>query len=105
MKPLVPVLAALTLASAGALARMSDADALGSAAQPSMAGRTIVIGPKTPWVTVEQGEVVRFVSNGREFAWAFKGVSSSFDLKRVAPAGSLDRSLTVYVWPDLNEDR
>ena len=105
MKPLVPVLAALTLASASALARLSDADALGSAAQPTMAGRTVVIGPKTPWVTVEQGEIVRFVSNGQEFAWTFNGLSSSFDLKRVAPAGALERSLTVYVWPNSNEEK
>jgi Heavy-metal resistance protein CzcE len=103
MKRLVPILAALSLASAGAIAKMTDADAVGTAAQASSAQRTVVIDPRTPWVTVERGEVVRFVSNGQEFAWAFNGVSSSFDLKRVAPAGTLDRDLTVYVWPNAQD--
>jgi len=105
MSRLVPILAALTLASAGAVAKMSDADELGVSVQPSSAARTVVIGPKTRWVTVERNDVVRFVSNGQEFAWAFSGVSPSFDLKRIAPSGALDRSLTVYIWPDPNDER
>jgi hypothetical protein len=105
MKRLLPLAAALALAGAslGAFATITEADALGSAAQPSEAQRTVLIGPKTRWVTVEQGEVVKFVSNGREFAWAFNGVSSSFDLERIAPAGAIDRRLLVYVWPSAQE--
>jgi heavy-metal resistance protein CzcE len=96
---------ALVLPGAGALARMTEADAFGNSAQLAAAQRTVLIGPRTKWVTVEEGEVVRFISNGQEFAWAFNGVSSSFDLKRIAPAGALDRNLKVYVWPNPGEDR
>jgi len=52
---------------------------------------------------VEHDEVVRFLSNGQEFAWAFKGMSSSFPLNKVAPSGALDRVLTVYVWPNARD--
>jgi hypothetical protein len=52
---------------------------------------------------VERGEVVKFVANGQEFAWAFNGMSSSFDLNRIAPSGTLDRNLKVYVWPNAED--
>jgi hypothetical protein len=52
---------------------------------------------------VEHDEVVRFLSSGQEFAWAFKGMSSSFALNKVAPNGALDRDLTVYVWPNARD--
>ena len=105
MKVFVPLLAARTLAgaSARALAAVTEADMLGAAAQASAAQRTVVIGPKTLWVTVEKGEVVRFVSNGREFAWTFNGMSSTLDLKRIAPEGALDRRVMVYVWPNAQD--
>jgi heavy-metal resistance protein CzcE len=105
MKNFVPILAALALAGASleAVAAFTEADVVGSAVQASAAQRTVSIGPRTRWVTVERGEIVKFVSNGREFAWAFSGTSSSFDLKRVAPGGTLDRDLIVYVWPSAQE--
>ncbi|HLQ01426.1 MAG TPA: CzcE family metal-binding protein [Burkholderiales bacterium] len=52
---------------------------------------------------MEHDEVVRFLSNGQEFAWTFKGMSSSFELNKIAPAGALDRALTVYVWPNARD--
>jgi len=96
--------AALSAVSLAATAMVTQADMLGYPAQASSVRRTIVINPNTKWVTVERGEVIKFVANGREFAWAFNGMSSSFDLKRVAPAGALDRDLEVYIWPN-DEDR
>lgn len=105
MKRLIPILALLTLSavSATAVAKITEADLLGKAAQPSAAERTIVIDAKTRWITVEHDEVVRFVSNGQEFAWAFSGMSSSFNLSKVAPADALDRDLKVYVWPNARD--
>ena len=105
MKRFVPVIAALALAGASlnALASATDADLLGSTAQPSTAQRTVLIGPKTRWITVERGEVVRFVSSGQEFAWAFNGMASSFDVRRIAPGGAVDRNLIVYVWPNAQD--
>ena len=105
MRSLVPVVVALTLlaASLPVTASVTEADMLGKPVQVSAAQRTISIGPKTRWITVERGDVVRFVANGQEFAWTFNGLASSFDLNRVAPTGVLDRNLKVYVWPSADE--
>ncbi len=41
-----------------------------------------------------------FVVQGREFAWAFDGMpSGSFDLNQIAPAGTLTRTVRVYIAP------
>ncbi len=69
----------------------------GSTALASQAERSITIVTDTPWVNVRQGESVRFVAGPNEFGWKFDGAASAFDLMRVAPAGFLNRSLTVYV--------
>ena len=105
MKLFVPVVAALTLsaASLAVTASVTEADMLGKPAQASAAQRTISIDPKTRWITVERGEIVNFVANGREFAWDFDGMYSSFDLNRIAPDGVLDRRLKVYVWPNAED--
>jgi len=105
MKRFIPTLVMLALSATSlvAAAKVTDADMLGSAAQASAAQRTIAIDAKTRWITVEHDEVVKFVSNGQEFAWAFHGMSSSFKLSKVAPTGVLDRDLTVYVWPNARD--
>ena len=105
MRPFVLAVAALTLSAASfaVTASVTDADMLGNAAQPSAAQRTVVIDTKTRWVTVERGDVVKFVANGQEFAWAFNGLASSFDLNRIAPTGTLNRDLKVYVWPNADD--
>jgi len=99
------LLAAATLAGASlpAVSSVTEADMLGTAAQVSAAQRTVLVDQKTRWVAVERGEVVRFVSNGQEFAWAFNGMSPSLDLRRIAPAGAIDRRLIVYVWPNAQD--
>jgi Cu/Ag efflux protein CusF len=106
MKRLISTLASLTLSAASltTTAKVTEADMLGNAAQPSAAQRTIVIDNKTKWITVEHDEVVRFLSNSQEFAWTFQGMSSSFELNKIAPAGALDRALTVYVWPNARDE-
>jgi len=105
MRLFVPAVAALTLSAASfaAIATVTEADMFGRPAQASAAQRTISIDPKTRWVTVERGDVVKFVANGQEFAWAFNGLASSFDLNRVAPTGTLNRDLKVYVWPNAED--
>jgi hypothetical protein len=110
MKTLIPSMAALTLAAASlsAGAAMKPAQLLGEPAQaPSLeraivsavADRTITIDDKTRWVNVTHYEVVRFVSNGREFTWYFDGVAQpgAIDLRQLAPAGFVDHNVTVYV--------
>jgi len=112
MKLFAPSIAALTLsaASLSAVASLKPADLLGEPAQaPSIertivtavADRTITVDAKTKWVNVTHFEVVRFVSDGREFTWYFDGLAQSrpFDLREVAPAGFVDHGVTVYVAP------
>jgi hypothetical protein len=112
MKPLFRSIAVLTLsaASLSAGASMKPTDLFGEPAQaPSaeraiisaVANRTITIDDKTKWVNVQHFEVIRFVSNGREFTWYFDGVAQPrpFELAQIAPAGFVGNNVTVYVSP------
>src|SRR5712691_2353078 len=112
MKPFRSI-AVLTLsaASLSAGAALKPTDLFGEPAQaPSaeraiitaVADRTITITDETKWVNVNHYEVIRFVSNGREFNWYFDGVAQPrpFDLTEIAPAGFVDHSVTVYVSPN-----
>lgn len=97
----------LSAASLSASAAMR-ADLLGEPVQSAsaqraivtaLAERTIDVGSGTKWVNVNHGEVIRFVSNGREFTWYFDGVSQPqpFDMAEIAPAGFVDHGVKVYV--------
>lgn len=95
-----------TLLSAAALigcvTRTSYVDLYGMPASPSAAVRTIVITPDTRYVNVEGGEIIRFVSGGKEFGWHFfvARTVGAFDLNEVAPPGTLDRPVRAYITPD-----
>jgi hypothetical protein len=110
MKLPVPSIAALALsaASLSAGAALKPADLFGEPARAPSAeraiitavpDRTIMISDGTKWVNVNHFEVIRFVSNGREFTWYFDGVAQPrpFDLAQIAPAGFVGHSVTVYV--------
>ena len=109
MKLAITSLFAATLSAASlSAAAATRTDLLGEAAQaPStqravvtaVAERTIAINGETKWVNVNHGEVIRFVSNGREFTWHFNGVSQPrpFDMAEIAPAGFVDHGVKVYV--------
>ena len=73
---------------------------LGEAVPPSTAKRTIVIKPNTKYVRVESGETVKFVVGGREFGWHFDGPEGPFDLRQIAPAGTLDHKIRGYIDPN-----
>lgn len=71
--------------------------------QGRSADRTIAIDAGTKHVNVQGGEIVRFVVGGNTFEWLFDtyGTSPVFDLKDIAPPGTLDgRDIKVYVSPD-----
>jgi len=71
--------------------------------QARSADRTIAIDADTKHVNVEGGEIVRFTVGGNAFEWLFDtyGTGRVFDLKEIAPAGTLDgRDIKVYVSPD-----
>lgn len=98
LKLLAPAVAAFALSAASLSAvALTNADRYGEAASTAAAERTIVIGPNTRWVNVNHGEIVKFVANGQEFAWDFDGVPQAFDLKQVAPQGSIAQSVRVYI--------
>ncbi len=87
---------------ASATAGAADPTArLGEQATPNQAQRTIVIKPTTKYVNVTEGEVVKFVANGKTFAWNFDSPEvSSFPLNRVAPVGALSQTVTAYITPN-----
>jgi len=108
MKLPMSIIAALTFSTASlpAGAAFKPANVLGEPAQAlpaertimaAVANRTITIDSRTKWVNVQHFEVVRFVSNGREFTWYFDGVAQSIDLAHLAPADFIDHKVTVYV--------
>jgi hypothetical protein len=112
MKSLFPrlVILALSVANLHAEAASKPSDLFGEPAQaPSLerriitaaTNRTIVVTGDTKRVNVTHYEVVRFVSNGREFTWDFDGVAQPglFDLMQIAPADFVDHGVTVYVSP------
>jgi hypothetical protein len=63
------------------------------------ADRTMSLDSSIRYITVTQGETVKFVVNGKEFSWVFDGVPSSFNLDQVAPAGTFDHTVRVTVEP------
>lgn len=108
MKRITSLIAVALSAASLSAAAATRTDLLGEPAQQPSAeravvtaayGRTIEITGGTKWVNVNHGEVVRFVSNGREFTWYFDGVSQPqpFDITEIAPAGFLDHGVKVYV--------
>src|SRR4029077_12798801 len=109
MKLAITSLFAVTLAAVSlSAAAATRTDLLGEPAQaPSaqrayvsaIAERTINITGGTKWVNVNHGEVVRFVSNGREFTWYFDGVSlpRPFDMSEITAAVFVAHGVKVYV--------
>ena len=77
-------------------------DLVGAAAPPEAATRTITITPDTRSVDVVGGDVVRFAAGGKVFAWDFNvsPLVAVFALNQVAPPGTLDHEVLVYVTPD-----
>jgi hypothetical protein len=97
-------LTSLVLVQPASWAQTSDFR-LGTAVAASQAERSIAITADTRWANVRQGETIRFSIGQTEFGWKFDGSAQSFDLMRVAPAGSLSRPLMVYVMPGTNGRR
>lgn len=97
-------LAALLFCGAAATSRAAEPDVklLGDPVPPAATEHTVVIGPNTTYVNVTGGDVVKFVIGDKVFAWDFdtSGQMMAFDLERIAPAGTLDHKVMVYVARD-----
>ncbi|MDB5955283.1 CzcE family metal-binding protein [Ramlibacter sp.] len=102
MKPHLLPLSTLGLLAAMAAHAAVPTRLLGDVVPAGLATRTIQITAATRYVNVKHGDAVRFVDDGRQFAYFFDGATgeSSFDLRQVAPAGILDHRVTAYVEPD-----
>jgi hypothetical protein len=92
----------LTGAAISPMANAEPQSLLGDPVPSSAAERTVVLGPNTAYVNVTGGEVVKFVVGGKAFAWDFDTADgiTSFDLSKVAPAGTLDHKVMVYIARD-----
>jgi hypothetical protein len=68
--------------------------------------RQIVVSGNTRWVNVNAGEVIRFVvadtaGTSAAFTWRFDPFSRGVaDLRQLAPAGMVQRTIKVYIAPD-----
>jgi hypothetical protein len=98
MKILFAGAASVILATAMLPAVAGD-NLFGDRVEPLSASRTVVVGANTGHVNVTGGDVVKFVVGDKSFAWAFNGPSSigEIDLNEIAPAGTLDHTVKVYV--------
>ena len=105
MKSLHMILAAAGMLACVAAGAKVPAALLGEPAAPRQAQRTVVIKPTTRYVNVTEGDVVSFVAHGKTFAFNFDSHAvSSFKLNRVAPAGALDHTVTVYIARNVNTE-
>lgn len=87
----------------GCITRTGYRDLYGQALDAAApAHRVITIHPETRHVNVQGGDAVRFLVNGKTFAWQFNVARTidSFDLQEVAPPGMLDHAVTAHVSPD-----
>lgn len=79
----------------------SISDPLGYAAPEAAAQRTIVLEPGARYANVEQGETVKFISQGKTFTWNFDTLGTPvFSLGEIAPKDANVGNVTVYVSPN-----
>jgi len=106
MKVFVPAFAALALSAASVSAfALNSGDRYGEPADGSYtADRTIVVTPGTKYINVRHGEVVNLKIGSQEISWNFDGVAQPFELNKIAPEGSLDHRVMVYVETEMQRD-
>jgi hypothetical protein len=88
----------LLMSFAGANAFAQVADPYGVAADRASPEREIVVSPTTKHVNVNQGEVVKFVSEGKSFTWKFDTFAQRpFEMQKIAPKDFVHSNPTVYL--------
>jgi hypothetical protein len=76
-------------------------DLLGDPAPVMQGNRTIQVDPGVKHISVETGETINFVVGDKTFAWSFNApLGADFDLRQIAPVGSLQHSVYVHAAPD-----
>ncbi|MYN10660.1 CzcE family metal-binding protein [Pseudoduganella aquatica] len=92
--------AALAAASTGAFASTNGTAVYGKAVASANAQRTVTLTAATAGVNVDNGDTVEFkTASGERFTWHFDTLTgeSAFHLAKIAPAGSVDPKVVVYV--------
>jgi len=94
----------LAYAGLAALLLSGVAATMSQAAEPDakLLGDPVPSASATTYVNVTSGDVVKFVVGNQTFAWDFDngGTPTAFDLQRIAPAGTLDHKVMIYVARD-----
>jgi len=62
--------------------------------------KVVRIDAKTRWINAIGNESVKFLLDDREFSWHFPGNRAAVNLREIAPAGSIDRDLYIYLQRD-----
>jgi len=106
VKFFAPAFAAVTLSAASLSAfALTPGDLYGEpAAGDYTANRTIVVTPQTKYINVNHGEVVNLKIGDKEMAWNFDGLARPFELSKIAPEGSLDHKVQVFVETEMQRD-
>jgi len=90
------------LLSSGAFAQSRSGPSL--LGEPIAAGlpvdKVITIDANTRWANVMEDDIVKFVAGGKEFSWRFASTKNSINLKDIAPPGTIDRDIRVYLAPN-----
>ncbi len=87
-------------ATAGPLKNTIKGNHLGTVAPMQNADRQIELTSNTKYVNVKHGETVKFVADGKAFAWKFDTIGTpTFQLAEIAPAGLAVGAARVYVAP------
>jgi hypothetical protein len=91
---------------AGCASADHSALSFGSLVEGRSYDRKVLIGARTEFVNVNDGEVIRFVVHetdgvDKSYTWRFEVPRETVgDLSKLAPAGILGRPLKVYVGPN-----
>ncbi len=92
--------ALLSIAASASLAA-GGTDRFGNAVPVSGNQRTIELTPSTRYLNIEQGQTVKFVTQGKAFAWNFDTFGTPvFDLAKIAPKDINVGNVKVYISPD-----
>lgn len=90
----------LCIATTSAVAREGKPSLAPSITSPEAADKTVVIKDTTKHVNVYEDETVLFIVGSKQFAVRFDGHSYFYDLATIAPAGSLNHKVRIYVGPN-----
>jgi hypothetical protein len=105
VKLFAPAFAVVTLSAASLSAfALTPGDIYGEPAAGENVSRTIVVTPQTRYINVAHGEVVNLKIGDKEMAWNFDGLAQPFDLSKIAPEGTLDHKVQVYVETEMQRD-